>query len=282
VIGSDRIACLAPASIKFNSNDSESVGGEIMDWNWDFGDNSTGSGQEIIHEFAQPGEYAVTLTVTDNLGRTSTDKTSVFVFDHANISSEVTFEKNGVKANGKEDVYGSIKIKDTRDDSTIHLPLLPVVTINNGNLGNEVISTEFHRNSGEYKFQFTSGKPGKGTINIKVDGYLLGQAEIEYLWPQPPINLSGKVIANRSLTRGQVRSVNLRWNANPDQPYQIRKYRVFRSSNNNDWELLTEFPYYIREYIDNSVPSPKNLKYAVSSIDIDGDESEKAIRIIEY
>jgi PKD repeat protein len=39
-------------------------------WNWDFGDGSTGSGQYTLHTYTAPGDYVVTLTVTNGCGRT--------------------------------------------------------------------------------------------------------------------------------------------------------------------------------------------------------------------
>ena len=44
--------------------------GEIVSWLWDFGDGSADSTEQFpIHPFAAPGEYEVTLTVTDNDGK---------------------------------------------------------------------------------------------------------------------------------------------------------------------------------------------------------------------
>ena len=42
---------------------------QISSFAWDFGDGSTASGQSVTHAFASPGSFAVTLTITDVLGR---------------------------------------------------------------------------------------------------------------------------------------------------------------------------------------------------------------------
>ncbi|WP_342372829.1 PKD domain-containing protein [Propioniciclava soli] len=42
--------------------------GSIVSYQWDLGDGSTGSGPVLTKEYAQPGIYQVTLTVTDNRG----------------------------------------------------------------------------------------------------------------------------------------------------------------------------------------------------------------------
>lgn len=53
--------------------------GAIVDWLWDFGDGTTSSGQSPFHAFPRPGTYHVRLTVTDNLGATSSTVRSVVV-----------------------------------------------------------------------------------------------------------------------------------------------------------------------------------------------------------
>ena len=54
------------ASILFDASTSYDIDGEILSYNWEFGDNSTGSGKMISHTYETLGNYTVTLTVTDN------------------------------------------------------------------------------------------------------------------------------------------------------------------------------------------------------------------------
>jgi hypothetical protein len=42
----------------------------IVSYLWDFGDGVTGAGENPTHTYRFPGEYTVTLTVTDNAGMT--------------------------------------------------------------------------------------------------------------------------------------------------------------------------------------------------------------------
>ncbi|MFW6040953.1 MAG: PKD domain-containing protein [Thermoplasmatota archaeon] len=46
--------------------------GEIVNWTWDFGDGTKVYGKNPVHTYDEPGEYEVTLTITDNEGDTST------------------------------------------------------------------------------------------------------------------------------------------------------------------------------------------------------------------
>ena len=47
---------------------STSTGQDITSYQWNFGDNQTGTGQNVNHTYAQPGTYQVTLTVQANGG----------------------------------------------------------------------------------------------------------------------------------------------------------------------------------------------------------------------
>lgn len=44
----------------------------IVAWSWDFGDGATATQRDVVHTYAAPGDYVVTLTVTDAEGLTGT------------------------------------------------------------------------------------------------------------------------------------------------------------------------------------------------------------------
>lgn len=50
---------------------STDADGRIVSWSWNFGDGVTSSDQNPTHEYAAPGSYIVTLTVTDDSGLTA-------------------------------------------------------------------------------------------------------------------------------------------------------------------------------------------------------------------
>ena len=52
----------------FNASSSYDIDGEIVSYEWDFGDGTTGIGRNIGHKYAYPGDYIVTLTLRDNDG----------------------------------------------------------------------------------------------------------------------------------------------------------------------------------------------------------------------
>lgn len=52
--------------ISFDATGSEDEDGNIVEYNWDFGDGGTGSGNKVTHTYYLPGDYDVTLMVKDN------------------------------------------------------------------------------------------------------------------------------------------------------------------------------------------------------------------------
>ena len=63
----------------FNGSASADSDGTIASYAWDLGDGATSSGPIVSHIYATAGTYTITLTVTDNLGATGVQSTSVTV-----------------------------------------------------------------------------------------------------------------------------------------------------------------------------------------------------------
>lgn len=63
---------IAGKSILFDGSASTDGDGNIVLWEWDFDDGTTGTGETISHTFSEPGFYQISLTVTDDDGATNT------------------------------------------------------------------------------------------------------------------------------------------------------------------------------------------------------------------
>jgi PKD repeat protein len=65
--GCDELDC------SFNGSGSRDPDGVIVSYAWTFGDGSSGLGHTVTHTYAAPGTYAVTLTVTDDDGLSTSE-----------------------------------------------------------------------------------------------------------------------------------------------------------------------------------------------------------------
>jgi hypothetical protein len=61
-------AIAANPAFYFDASDSYDIDGEIVSYEWDFGDGTVAQGIAVQHTYSVPGEYTVALTVTDDDG----------------------------------------------------------------------------------------------------------------------------------------------------------------------------------------------------------------------
>ena len=66
-------------TVSFGASESSDENGEIVSYDWDFGDGSAGTGVNVEHTYARSGQYTTTLTVTDNDGLSATNGVSITV-----------------------------------------------------------------------------------------------------------------------------------------------------------------------------------------------------------
>ncbi|MCL0069783.1 PKD domain-containing protein [Dehalococcoidia bacterium] len=74
---------IAGQPITFDASGSSDPDGEIMSYEWDFGDGTSGTGKVVEHTFALAGDYTVTLTIADNDGVVSSFSKMVTVAEAA-------------------------------------------------------------------------------------------------------------------------------------------------------------------------------------------------------
>ncbi|SNR17253.1 PKD domain-containing protein [Tenacibaculum jejuense] len=55
----------SPLSVQFDASGSYDPDGDVLTYTWDFGDGNTAVGEIVSHEFTQPDNYTVELTVSD-------------------------------------------------------------------------------------------------------------------------------------------------------------------------------------------------------------------------
>ena len=68
-------------NITFDASSSYDPDGEIVKYEWDFGDASTAQGKSVTHSYNQPGDYEVTLIITDDKGAQSSTSMTITVLE---------------------------------------------------------------------------------------------------------------------------------------------------------------------------------------------------------
>ena len=101
--------------VSFDASQSSDQDGTISNYHWDFGDGETSSQARVQHIF-QPGQYSVTLSVTDNDGATSVASESIMVEQPPIPEVRVTLAADNVtEGNGNEskELQLSIRLSTT-------------------------------------------------------------------------------------------------------------------------------------------------------------------------
>ena len=104
---------LSLTEIQFDGTNSNDPDGKLVEYEWDFGDyknpsQDTSTDSEPKYTFIYPGEYEVTLTITDDDGATATDELIVTVLNRkpvVELETEIT-------ANVYEIIYFNITAED--------------------------------------------------------------------------------------------------------------------------------------------------------------------------
>jgi PKD repeat protein len=71
---------IAGEPITLSAENSYDDDGRIVSFNWEFGDGNSGSGEIVTHTYLEPGEYTISLTITDNDGAKANDTTTIKIF----------------------------------------------------------------------------------------------------------------------------------------------------------------------------------------------------------
>jgi PKD repeat protein len=66
-------------TLVFNASDDYPLQGEIVSYYWDLGDGKNAIGKTFNHSYVHPGNYTVTLTVTDSFGQQYSESTVLMV-----------------------------------------------------------------------------------------------------------------------------------------------------------------------------------------------------------
>lgn len=68
-----------PFAVNFSAVLSDDEDGIIIQWEWDFGDGTSGSGENVTHTYTEAGTFTVVLRVTDDDGESGTTNKKIYV-----------------------------------------------------------------------------------------------------------------------------------------------------------------------------------------------------------
>jgi PKD repeat protein len=86
--------------IQFDASHSSDSDGTIVEYFWDFGDETNATGVTPTHAYSEDGTYTVTLTVTDDDGASSSGSASKFVESEGELDSALSLSFIGAVALG--------------------------------------------------------------------------------------------------------------------------------------------------------------------------------------
>jgi FOG: PKD repeat len=80
----------APLTVNFDGSGSTATNATITSYNWNFGDNTSGTGAKISHSYTLAGIYSASLVVTDSKGQKSTTSTPVIISSSGTTSNSTS------------------------------------------------------------------------------------------------------------------------------------------------------------------------------------------------
>jgi len=146
----------APLTVSFDGSQSKSPKGDIVSYEWDFGDGASAQGKQILHTYTSPGEYTVTLKVTDIKGYQGQAQTHIVVLKKEKEFGELP-----------PGCYNNVfnPAKGERALIVVELPKQGHIRLNLYNTrGNKIIElADEQKEAGTYKY-YWDGKSGNGDV----------------------------------------------------------------------------------------------------------------------
>ena len=135
----------APLEVRFDASASNDPDGNIVSYEWAFGDGSTGSGQTTTHTYDDAGSYTPSLTVTDNRGAS-----------HSHNGAPITV--NSPPGTGENEIAGVVwhdaDADGVRDEDEQTIPAVVVfLDENEDGLRDSTEVTALTDDDGEYIFE---------------------------------------------------------------------------------------------------------------------------------
>jgi PKD repeat protein/KaiC/GvpD/RAD55 family RecA-like ATPase len=161
----------------FNASDSYDLDGEIISYQWDFGDNNVTivSSPTVIHKYASFGNYTVTLTIVDNDGSYDSSTLTLTVHNIDVAIVDVTVSTNEVYFGQTVDITVVVK-----NEGTINTAFEVTIYANNTAIGVLTINDLQPNQTKNLVFAWnTSNLTESGTYTVKAEiGEISGETDV--------------------------------------------------------------------------------------------------------
>jgi len=255
----------APLDVTFDASASTDPDGVITNYQWNFGDTFTGVGQKVIHRFETQGEYTVTLTVTDDDGKT--DSTShIIIIDPPNQPPVARFTFSPLN--------GLYPLTVTFDATASTDPDGQVVQYEWDFAGEQTGSGPIVTHTFTEKGLYTI------TLTVYDDDAASAAASgtVEVLGLLPPLNIVYEVLINRNLFTIQY-VYKITWEPNPGNAARganVVQYNIYRK---RPEEAAYHYVTVVAaggtlEYYDRIGTVREDFRYTVTAVDDQGRESD--------
>lgn len=169
----------------FDGSASSDSDGTITAHAWEFGDGSTATGVTASHEYAAPGSYVVTLTVTDDDGATASATSTVSVTGpgDSGVLARDAFERRVINGFGTADVGGPWTTTGSGTSYAVDVGTGQLRLASPGGTLNAYLE-QVSASAGDLRFSFAADKPATGSgiflsaIGRRVPGAGAYQAKI--------------------------------------------------------------------------------------------------------
>jgi parallel beta-helix repeat protein len=141
-----------PRTVSLDASSSFDANGTLVDYAWQFGDGTTGSGVTCTHTFDYANRYEIALTVTDNEGLTHTVRNLLPIDELAAANGSVLLER-WLDAPGG--AISDIPLDRAPDESVLHTSL-SFSTSSEDNYATRISGYLFPPQTGAYTFWITS------------------------------------------------------------------------------------------------------------------------------
>jgi PKD repeat protein len=253
-----------PLEVTFDASSSHDPDGQIVAYDWTFGDGGTGSGKIVKHTYTKEGTFKIQLTVTDDRGGEGKTSQAIKVVK-PNVPPKADFSFSPAT--------GIFPLEIAFDASSSYDPDGQIV--------------QYHWDFGDggtdsgktIKYIYT--KKGTYTVRLTVwddrDAQSTKEKALIVLSLYPPLNIRWQTFLDRTLFSSWY-FTEVRWDKNPenDKIATIVKYRIYRKKPEEGLTAYTSIAEVNTDtfmYRDFDVKGMDLYTYTVTSIDSQGHES---------